>query len=94
MSNGYSVGGLDSPDGREDVARAFGSVLRKARQEIGLSQEGLSERMGFDRTYPSLLERGLRVPSLWMVLRFGEALNRTPEQLVAETVALLRKERL
>jgi transcriptional regulator with XRE-family HTH domain len=92
VSNDHSLGSLDGPRGRGDVARAFGSVLRTARQEIGLTQDGLSERMGFDRTYPSLLERGLRAPSLWMVLRFGEALNRAPEQLVADTVALLRKE--
>lgn len=94
MPNDYSLESLDGRDGRGNVARAFGLVLRTARQEIGLSQDGLGERMGFDRTYPSLLERGLRAPSLWMVLRFSEALNRAPERLVADTVALLRKEGL
>jgi len=94
LPNHYSLGSLGGRDGRGDVARAFGSVLRAARQEIGLSQEGLSERMGCDPTYPSLLERGLRAPSLWTVLRCGEALNRVPERLVADTVALLRKEGL
>jgi ribosome-binding protein aMBF1 (putative translation factor) len=60
----YSVKGLDGRNGREDVACAFGLALRKARQEMGLSQERLSEKVGLDSTYPSLLERGLRAPSL------------------------------
>jgi hypothetical protein len=43
-----------------EVARAFGAILRAARVATGISQEVLAERADCDRTYPSLLERGMR----------------------------------
>ena len=46
------------------VARAFGVTLKVARMEAGVSQEVLAERADCDRTYPSLLERGLRQPTI------------------------------
>lgn len=45
---------------RHKVAEAFGIVLRTVRDAAGLSQEQLAEAADVDRTYPSLLERGLR----------------------------------
>jgi transcriptional regulator with XRE-family HTH domain len=42
----------------------FGENLRKIRKIKGFSQEYLALESGFDRTYVSLLERGLRNPSL------------------------------
>jgi transcriptional regulator with XRE-family HTH domain len=75
---------------RRDVARAFGSVLRQARRERGMSQDKLSEVCNFDRTYPSLLERGLRCPTLTMLLRLADALAVEPARLVVETVKRLQ----
>lgn len=75
---------------RRRLAHAFGDALRAARQEIGVSQDRLAELCDFDRTYPSLLERGLRCPTLAMVLRIADALNIQPERLVADTVARLK----
>jgi ribosome-binding protein aMBF1 (putative translation factor) len=72
------------------VARVFGVVLRTVRHERGISQEALSDSAGLDRTYPSLLERGLRQPTLAMLLRIAEALGVEPAQLVNQTVARLR----
>jgi len=74
---------------RRRVALAFGEVLRAARRERGVSQDELSKRCDFDRTYPSLLERGLRHPTLWMLLRLAEALGTPAECLVTDTVARL-----
>jgi hypothetical protein len=54
-----------------------------------MSQEKLSEVCNFDRTYPSLLERGLRCPTLTMLLRFADALAVEPARLVVETVKRL-----
>lgn len=62
----------------------FGKVLRRARLAVGLSQEELAERAELDRTYPSLLERGLRQPSLRVFLKLSRALDSPPEQLLAE----------
>lgn len=60
---------------RRQVARAFGAALRAARQAQGVSQWELAERGDLDRTYPSLIERGERRPTLYMVLRLAEMLE-------------------
>ena len=43
-----------------------------------------------DRTYPSLLERGKRHPTLHMILRLSQGLRVEPEWLVTETMRRLR----
>ena len=82
---------LTVPFRKRDLAHAFGSALRAARVERGISQDMLSEICDFDRTYPSLLERGLRCPTLAMVLRLADALAIDPTELVADTVKQLRR---
>ena len=80
--------GLGYERGR--VARAFGIVLRITRRRQGLSQDRLSERSDHDRTYPSLLERGLRAPSLSMfldILRRRWECHRTTPSRHSHTVA-------
>ena len=81
-----------NPPTRRQVARAFGSLLRTARNGAGLSQEKLAERANMDRTYPSLLERGLRTPSLLQLLNIGDALKVRPGMLVDMTAARLQRE--
>lgn len=44
--------------------KAFGHVLRKLRNEKKFSQEYLSFESGMSRAFVSLLERGLRSPTL------------------------------
>ena len=80
------------PPRKRDVARAFGLSLRAARNNRGISQEKLSEICDFDRTYPSLLERGLRGPTVTTLLRLADALDVDPAQLVIDTVERLRRE--
>ncbi len=75
---------------KRDIARAFGMALRAVRQERGISQDLLSEICDLDRTYPSLLERGLRGPTVAMLLRLGDALDVEPSRLIADTVERLR----
>ena len=53
----------------------LGDAIRKQRELLGLSQEKLAERCGFDRTYISMLERGKRNPSFLNLLRLAEGLN-------------------
>jgi transcriptional regulator with XRE-family HTH domain len=73
------------------VARAFGSILRAARMEAGITQEVLAERADCDRTYPSLLERGLRQPTIGIVIDIASALHLQPGALVDMTMARLRE---
>ncbi|HEY4215115.1 MAG TPA: helix-turn-helix transcriptional regulator [Steroidobacteraceae bacterium] len=71
----------------QSLRSAFGAALRAAREARGLSQEELSLRGGFDRTYPSLLERGIRMPTLGVIRDLAVVLNVPPEQLVADALA-------
>jgi transcriptional regulator with XRE-family HTH domain len=72
------------------VARAFGQALRAERARKGISQDRLGELCDLDRTYPSLLERGLRGPTVAMLLRLSGGLGVEPEQLLADMLARLR----
>jgi transcriptional regulator with XRE-family HTH domain len=73
------------------VATAFAAILRTARVGAGLSQEKLAEAADIDRTYPSLLERGLRQPTLAVLIAVASALKMEPALLVTMTVARLRR---
>ena len=70
---------------------AFGKILKLYRNRISISQENLASESGLDRTYISLLERGLRQPSLTSILHIAEALKVSPEELVQKTRELLEK---
>ena len=74
---------------RSRVALAFGETLRFARQRRGLTQEQLAAVCDMDRTYPGLLERGQRTPSLSILLDLAAALEVPPDRLVEETAALV-----
>lgn len=69
--------------------QAFGIVLRDLRRKRSLSQEALAQESELDRTFISLLERGLRQPSLTTILQLAGPLGVRPEQLVAEVALVL-----
>jgi transcriptional regulator with XRE-family HTH domain len=74
------------------VRRAFGKVLKAARTARGMSQQQLANSAGADRSYLSMLERGLQQPTLAMLLRISKALDTEPEKLVTATLELLEAE--
>ena len=76
---------------RSRVAEAFGKVLRQHRKDRGLSQEEMAADCSFDRTYPSLLERGLRTPTLTVLFELARVLKVGADQLVNETEEELRR---
>lgn len=82
--------GGDEVHGR--VCKAFGKVLKAARIKCGMTQQNLAEGAGADRSYLSMLERGLQQPTLAMLLRIAKALRTQPEQLVTATVERLEKD--
>jgi transcriptional regulator with XRE-family HTH domain len=75
------------------VCRAFGTVLKAARTRSGMSQQTLAGGAGADRSYLSMLERGLQQPTLAMLLRIAKALDTPPAQLVTATVEQLQVEK-
>jgi transcriptional regulator with XRE-family HTH domain len=60
------------------IAIVFGHLLQEKRQEKGLSQEQLAQQCNLDRTYISLLERGLRQPTLNTLFSLSKALGISP----------------
>jgi len=65
------------------LQQAFGQVLRHLRTKAGLSQESLALEAGLDRTFISLLERGLRQPTLTTLFTLAHTLNIKPSKLIA-----------
>lgn len=69
----------------KELIETFGKVLKKLRHEANMSQEVLSEKSNLDRTYISLLERGLRQPSLTTLFSLASALDVRATKLIALT---------
>jgi len=72
------------PSQADDINLRFGQVVRQYRGQAGLSQEELADAAGLHRTYVSLLERGLRNPSLHVILMLAGALGVSAVQLLAD----------
>ncbi|MEK5165745.1 helix-turn-helix transcriptional regulator [Paenibacillus sp. FSL R5-0527] len=60
----------------------FGQVLKTIRKEQKISQESLALRSDLDRTYISMLERGIHQPTLNTLLALAHALNMKASELV------------
>ena len=60
----------------------FGQQLKTMRLKRGLSQQAVAERCGSNYPYISELERGLKVPTLTMILRLASALECRVRDLV------------
>lgn len=65
-----------------EINKAFGQLLKSIREQKHVSQEKLAELSGLDRTFISLLERGLRQPSLKTLFRLSKALEIPPTEVV------------
>lgn len=62
----------------------FGTQLRELRKHAGITQEELAFRAGLARTYISLLERGIKSPSLTIFLRLCVVLQQKPDEVMAQ----------
>ena len=58
--------------------------IKKRRKILGLSQEMLAEKCGFDRTYISLLERSERNPSYLNLKKLSNGLGISLSELLSE----------
>lgn len=67
-----------------DVKKAFGIVLKKERERIGITQIDLAGHCDLDKETISLYERGLRQPTLKTLLKLADALDVEAEYLVTE----------
>jgi transcriptional regulator with XRE-family HTH domain len=77
--------------GDSSLLKGFGAVLRETRLQRGMSQERLALESELDRTFISMLERGLRQPSLSTLFALAAVLNTQPSKLVAQTERRLNR---
>ncbi len=62
----------------------FGDIVREHRKRLKLSQEQLASNCGFDRTYISLIERGLRNISFLNILKLAKGLETNISELTKD----------
>ena len=69
--------------------KAFGQALREIRESKEMSQERLALEGGFDRTYISLIERGINSPSIRIVAGIAAVLKVPPSRIVRRMEELM-----
>jgi transcriptional regulator with XRE-family HTH domain len=62
----------------------FGKALRRLRKDRKLSQEELADLSGLDRSYISILERNLKLPSLNTILALASGLGIKASEFMME----------
>lgn len=77
----------------QESAREWGKLLRKAREEAGLTQEGLAQRLGLSVTTISRWETGVAVPKNYEALDISQLLH-TPTHTPTPPEPPLLKEAL
>lgn len=68
----------------EMLAKRFGELARRLRQEKGYSQEEFAFRVGLHQTYVSSVERGERNVTIQTADRIARALGITLTELFSE----------
>lgn len=68
----------------ENAVKIVGLRIKNLRQNLHLSQEKLAEMSFLHTTYIGQLERGQKNPSLLSLLKIANALEVTPESLIAD----------
>ena len=60
---------------RQRSLTSFGQNVRKLRGVSGFTQERLADKADLDPTYISGIERGIRNPTLMIIVRLAKALG-------------------
>ncbi len=66
----------------QGLSKAFGNVIAKLRAKNEISQEKLAESIDSTNVYISLLESGLRKPSLNASILLAQSLGIQPDKLM------------
>lgn len=67
-----------------DQKQSIGRILRRKREALRISQEELAARSEVDRSYISILERGLKSPTIETLEKICAALGTLPERVIEE----------
>ena len=65
----------------------LGARLRARREALGMSQAKLAEKVKISANYVSVLERGLKLPTLDTLVALGKALGVPSSELLGESRA-------
>ncbi len=68
----------------------FGRQITSLRQRLGISQEELGFRIGVHRTYVSQIERGIKSPTLGVILKLARALEFSAGKLMSAVERKIR----
>lgn len=66
----------------KSLAQVFGEVLKELRTQVGISQENLAYECDLDRSFISMLERGLRMPTIATLFQLSKPLNKAPFEII------------
>ena len=66
----------------KNLNTSLGAVIRDLRVAAGMSQEELADRAGIHRTYVSQLERGLKSPTVAILVDLAKALDTSPSRIL------------
>jgi len=81
-------------DSVSDISPYCAVVLREFRKEAGISQEKLALEANLDRTFISLLERGLRQPSIKTLFAISNVLDVRPYEIIQAIEIAIKKDLL
>lgn len=70
-----------------DIRKLFGANVRFYREAAGISQAEVATRMGVDRAYISMIERGGQNATLLSIHETAQALGVKPADLLADPPA-------
>jgi transcriptional regulator with XRE-family HTH domain len=73
------------------MEQAFGQEIKETRESMQLSQEALAFEAEIHRTYVSMIERGLKSPTLAVIVRLARALNLKPSELLKRSELRFRR---
>ena len=73
-----------------DIDGHFGEVLRVQRKVRKITQKELAVKVQLDKTYISMLERGVRKPSLEVAINIANTLQIPMAEIVSEVESLSR----
>ena len=66
------------------VNEVLGQVIAEQRRRVGLSQEALAFATQRHRTYVSLIERGIKSPTVRVLFELAQALQTNPSELLRQ----------
>ena len=68
----------------QNINSAIAQTISMLRRKANISQEELADRANIHRTYVSQIERGLKSPTLQVLMQIATALNTTASDILRD----------